>query len=49
MKNDHFVHLLNNSTIISNLGLSLDSVKNNFFENHKNNVCVLADVTQTPC
>lgn len=49
MKNDHFVQLLDNSTIISNLGLNLDTGKINLFENHKNNVRVLADMTQTPC
>lgn len=32
MKNDHFVQLLDNSTIISNLGLSLDSVKKIFLK-----------------
>ena len=46
-KNYHFVQLLDNSTIISNLGLNLDTGKINLFENHKNIVCVLADVPQT--
>jgi len=48
-KNYHFVQLLDNSTIIFKLGINLDTGKINLFENHKNNVCVLADVPQTTC
>jgi len=47
INNYHFVQLLDNFTIISNLGLNLDTGKINLFEIHKNIVCVLADVPQT--
>jgi len=47
--NYHFVQLLDNFTIISNLGLNLDTGKINLFENHKTSVCVVADVPQTAC
>ncbi len=49
MKLFTLVQLHDNSTIISNLGLKLDTGKNILFENQKKCVCVLADVPQTAC